>query len=53
MSETNRIIRGSADPHHIDQNRGRMVFSVRGVVRVLADQPSQRGATNHWAKLRK
>ena len=27
-------------------------FSVVDVVRVLTDQPSQRGATNYWAKLK-
>lgn len=28
------------------------IFSVVDVVRVLTDQPSQRGATNYWAKLK-
>lgn len=36
----------------MERNERRMVFSVVDVVRVLTDQPSQRGATNYWAKLK-
>ena len=35
-----------------DEENEEWYFSVVDVVRVLTDQPSQRGATNYWAKLK-
>ena len=35
-----------------DEDEEEWYFSVVDVVRVLTDQPTQRGASNYWAKLK-
>ena len=35
-----------------DEEKEEWFFSIVDVVRVLTEQPSQRGASNYWAKLK-